>query len=171
MIPPVFQVLQPVRIKYACPCCDQGLKTAPVPMAPLPKHQVSPGRLAWVGAGKFVDGLPLHRQANILEQRFGVSFTRTTLADWTIKAYEGLIKPIVAALRLCLLQSDYVQADETTLPVLDEANRPPWQKSYLWLRATASGIAIVLVDYHPSRGGAVADALLMDFKGYLQTDG
>ena len=171
VIPPVFQVLQPVRIKYACPCCDQGLKTAPVPLAPLPKHQVSPGMLAWIGAGKFVDGRPLYRQAAILEQRFGVPFNRTTLADWMIKAHEGRLKPLITALRPYFLSGDSIQADETTLKVLEEEGRQPGQKSSIWLRATASGVPVVLMDDYPSRGGAVADILLAGFKGYLQTDG
>lgn len=44
---------------------------AKTPPVPLPRHQVSPGFLAWVGTGKFVDtyrDLPLIRQAAILKK-------------------------------------------------------------------------------------------------------
>ncbi len=171
VIPPVFRVLQQVRIKYCCPGCGQGVKTAQAPAAPLPRHQISPGLLAYIGTAKFVDGLPLNRQAQIMGQRFGVPFNRTTLADWAIKGHEVLLKPVIALLRHQFLCSDYAQADETTLQVLDEPDRGAWQKSYLWLRASLTGPPIVLIDYRASRAGAVADELLMHFSGYLQTDG
>ena len=171
VMPPVFQVLLQVRFKYACPCCKETMKTAPAPDSPLPRHQASPGLLAWLGTGKFVDGLPLHRQAAIMGKRFGVPFNPTTLADWMIKSHERLLKPLIKAMRHHFLASDYVQADETTLQVLGEADRQAWQKSYIWLRATASGTPIILMDYRASRAGHVADELLSDFRGYLQTDG
>ncbi len=171
VVPPVFQVLQHVRFKYACPQCDQGMKTAPGALAPLPRCQVSPGLLAWLGTGKFVDHLPLHRQAAILEKRFGIPFTRTTLADWMIKVADRLLVLLVEAMEVRLLSRDYLHMDETTLQVLDEPGRRAEQKSYLRVRATGADLPIILMHYSPSGAGSVADGLLKGFKGYLQTDG
>ena len=114
-----------MRIKYACPCCDHGIKTAPAPAAALPRTQASPGLLAYVGTSKFVDGLPLNRQAQIMTNRFGVPFTSTTLADWVIKAHERPLGPIVACMKQHHLRSHYLQADETTIKVLDNLGKPP----------------------------------------------
>ena len=172
VIPPVFQVLEHVRFKYACPACDeQGVLTAPKAPDPLPRHQVSPGLLAWVGASKYVDGLPLHRQAAILEKRFGVAFTSTTLAQWMIRVAMDLFEPLLLLLESHLLSVDYLQVDETTVQVLDEPHRRAWQKSYFWVRVSGAGPPIILVNYHPSRAGEVAQSLLSGFEGYLQTDG
>ena len=173
IVPPRFQVLEHVRYTYACPNCDQGMVTAPKAPDPLPRSQVSPGLLAWVGAGKFVDGLPLHRQARILEQRFGVGFTRTTLSNWVIMAAQRLLVPFIKAMEPHLLSRDYLHVDETTLQVLDEPERYAWQKSYLWVRATGAGTGppILLVDYSPTRAGSVATGLLDGFAGYLHVDG
>ena len=44
-----------------------------------------------------------------------------------------LCKPLVRALRQLILQSKYIQADETTLQVLDEVGRANTAKSYLWV--------------------------------------
>ncbi len=171
VLPPVFRVLQHVRFKYVCPRCQVGFKTAPGVAAPLPRCQVSPGLLAWLGTGKFVDSLPLYRQASIMEKRFGIPFTRTTLADWMIKVADRLLAPLVKAMEPLLLGADYLHMDETTLQVLDEPRRRAEQKSYLWVRATGAGIPIILMHYSPSRSGSVADGLLNGFRGYLQTDG
>ena len=172
VVPPVFRVLEHVRFKYVCPACDEaGVKTAAKSHPdPLPRHQVSAGLLAWLGTSKYVDGLPLHRVAAMLEKRFGVAFTSTTLAQWMIKVSEDLLAPLLWLLESYLLEVDYLHADETTVQVLDEPNRQAWQKSYFWIRVTGAGPPIVRLDYAPSRGGAVADGLLSGFKGYLQTD-
>ena len=155
VIPPVFRVLEHVRFKYACPVCEEhGVTTAPKTTPdPLPRHQVSPGLLAWLGTSKYVDGLPLHRITNILAKRFGVKFTSTTLSQWMIKSNELLFKPLLAVMEKRLLQVDYLHADETTVQVLDEPERYAWQKSYFWIRLTGTGPPILLVNYSPSRGG------------------
>lgn len=172
VIPPVFQVLEHVRFKYACPACDEhGVTTADKKTPdPLPRHQVSPGMLAWLGSSKYVDGLPLHRIASLLDKRFGVSFTSTTLAQWMIKASEDLLVPLLLLMEVYLQQIDYVHADETTVQVLDEPERYAWQKSYFWVVVSGTGPPIIRVKYSPSRAGAVAQELLSAHQGYLQTD-
>ena len=172
VIPPVFRVLEHVRFKYACPSCDEnGVTTAPKGTPdPLPRHQVSPGLLAWLGTSKYVDGLPLHRVAETLAKRFGVSFTSTTLAQWMIKASEDLFVPLLLLIETYLRQVDYLHADETTVQVLDEPERYAWQKSYFWVRVSGTGPPIIRVNYSPSRAGSVAKDLLSGHKGYLQTD-
>ena len=172
VLPPTFRVLEHVRFVYACPKCDAAPKTAKqFPPAPLPRTQASPGILAWIGAGKFVDALPLNRIATMAERRFGVPFTTTTLADWMIKAANRLIAPLLLLLERELRQSDYVHMDETTLQVLEELYREARQKSWIWLRVTGAGRPIVLMHYSDSRAASVVTPLLEGFSGYLQTDG
>jgi len=172
VLPPKFQVLEHVRFTYACPACNRAPKTAERhPPAPLPRTQASPGMLAWIGTGKFVDGLPLNRIARILERRFSLPFTSTTLADWMIKSAKRLITPLILAMDQALRQNDYLHIDETTVQVLDEAGRTPQQKSYIWLRVSGAGIPIVLMHYSPSRAKVVAEQLLEGYSGYLHTDG
>jgi len=175
VIPAKFQVIENVKFKYGCsnPKCAQPPKTAQQnPPPPLPRTQASPGVLAWIGASKFVDGLPLNRIATIAEKRFGVPFTSTTLADWTIKGSEQILSPLAAALEQALYTRDYLHIDETTLQVLNEAGRTAQQKSYIWNRVSGGNEApIVHMHYSPSRAGAVASKLLKGFRGYLHTDG
>jgi len=170
--PPRFRILEHVRYVYAWSCgCNRGVQCAPKAADPLPRSQVSAGLLAWLGSGKYVDGLPLHRQAGILDRRFGVSFTTTTLAQWMIQSAERMLKPLVAAMEGVLRSSNYLHMDETFFQVLDEPQRHAWQKSYLWVRMTGTGPPIILLDYHSSRAGAVADELLAGYSGYLHIDG
>jgi len=64
-VPPKIQVLQHVRKKYACPGCEQCVKTAPLPAQILPKTNAAPGLLAHLVTSKYVDALPLYRQEAI----------------------------------------------------------------------------------------------------------
>jgi transposase len=79
---------------------------------------------------------------------------------------------MISLLNEKLLQSDYIQADETTLQVLKEENRDAKQKSYIWVRGTTTNHKIVLMDYSATRSKANANSIFKGFrKGFLQTDG
>ena len=170
--PARFSVIENIRFVYACSCkCGAKVKTTPVPPAVLPRHQVTPSLLAMIGIQKFEDGLPLTRQAKIFKKRFGVPFTDTTLSNWMIKASTLRLTPLIERLKSYMLQSDYIQADETTLQVLKEKDKRAQQKSYIWLRISQEGYPIVLMHYSANRAGATAESLFKGFSGYLQTDG
>ena len=66
---------------------------------------------------------------------------------------------------------DIGQADETGLQVLKEPGRRAENKSWLWIRRGGPpDKPVVLVNYSPSRAGAVAAELLDGFEGYLVCD-
>lgn len=170
VIPAKVQVLRHVRPTYACPCCREGINTAPMPPQPIPKSLASPGLLAHICTAKYVDALPLYRQEAILK-RAGIELPRATLANWMIRLGE-LVLPLINLLRDNLLDYDLVQMDETTVQVLKEKDKAPASQSYLWVqRGGPPGRAVVLFDYEPTRGGAVPVRLLEGYRGYVQCDG
>jgi transposase len=164
------RVLRHVRKKYACPHCQLGIKTAPLPPQPLPKTMASPGLLAHIAVAKYQDALPLHRQEHILK-RIGVDLPRATLAAWMIKL--GIwIQPLINLLQDVLLGYDVLQMDETTLQVLKEPAKLPQSNSYLWVRRGGPpDLPVLLFDYDPSRSQAVPLRLLEGYRGYVQVDG
>jgi transposase len=109
IIPAKVQVLRHIRKKYACPCCQAHVKTAPLPPQPIPKSNASPGLLAYVATSKFVDALPLNRQSKQFA-RIGVELNRATLATWMIRG-GGLIQPLINLLEEHLLQYPVLQMD------------------------------------------------------------
>lgn len=170
IIPAKVQVLRHIRKKYACPCCSSEVKTAPLPAQPIPKSNASPGLLAYLVTSKFLDALPLYRQSQML-QRIGVDIARGTLAAWMIRCGE-LIQPLLNLLQEQLRHDDIQQIDETTVQVLKEDGKTAQSKSYLWVqRGGPPGQPVIVFTYNPSRSQHVADALLADYRGYLQTDG
>ena len=171
IVPAVIQVLRHVRATYRCPCCREHVVTAPMPAQPLPKSQASPGLLAYVATAKYVDALPLYRQAEAFE-RIGATLPRQTLARWMVRCGAELVVPLVNLLRDELLAGPYIHMDETTVQVLDEPGREAQSTSWLWCQVGGSAEhPILLFDYDPSRSGEVPKRLLGDFAGYLHTDG
>ncbi len=170
VIPAKIQVIRHVRLKYGCRCCEQTIKTAPLPPQPIPKSQASPGLLAYIAVSKFLDALPLYRQVEIW-QRLGVKLDRTTFANWMIKVGELLI-PLINLLQEKLLSGPLIHMDETTLQVLNEPGRTAQQKSYMWVRLGGKPPnRIILFDYYPTRHSDVPKQLLADYHGSLITDG
>jgi transposase len=168
-VPAKVQVLRHVRVKYACPGCEQCVKTAALPEYILPKTNASPGLLAHLVTGKYIDSLPLYRQEAVFE-RHGVRLPRATQAAWMI----GLNLPLQPLLNLMderLRSSGYVRIDESRVQVLN-SDKAPSALHWMWVRvAGPKHQRIILFDYDPSRGGEVADALIEGCSGYLQSDG
>lgn len=173
VIPAKFQVIENVRFKYVCPSKCSAPKLSPLTPQMLPRHQVTPSFLATIAVQKFEDHLPLHRQVNIYNSRFGIKdFTTTTFSNWIINGSEKVLTPMINKLNEILLQSDYIQADETTLQVLNEKGREAKQKSYIWVRGTTVNQKIVLMNYSATRAKGNANNIFKGFnKGYIQTDG
>ena len=168
--PAKVRVIRHVRKKYACPHCQQGVKTASLPPQPIPKSLASAGLAAHITVGKYQDGLPLYRQEKIL-QRIGMEISRATLAFWMIQLGR-LIQPLMNLLRDQMLAYDVLQVDETTVQVLKEAGNTAQSKSYIWVqRGGPPGRPIILFDYDPSRSQNVPLRLLDGYRGYLQVDG
>lgn len=176
IIPQKFQVIRNIRPKYVCKKCEGVEADEPaVSIAPLPEQMIAksiatPGLLAWILTGKFVDGLPFYRVTEILK-RYGVEVSRQTLCCWAIKVAE-LCKPLVELMQEDMLSGFQINADETTLQVLKEPGREATTKSYMWLFRGGKGQRpVVVYQYHETRSAQVAKDFLQDYKGYVQTDG
>ncbi len=116
--PARVRVLRHVRNTYRCDLCEGKITTAPMPPQLIPQSMASPGTLAHIAAGKYVDGLPLYRQEEKLK-RIGVDLPRSTLAHWMVKA-GMLVQASINLLRDTLLSHDIIAMDETRLQVLKE---------------------------------------------------
>lgn len=172
IIPAKVQVIQHIRPKYACRTCENRVKTATLPPQPIPRSIATSGLLAYIVTSKYVDGLPLYRLEQFTLARLGVEITRATMATWMIRCGE-LVQPLINLLRDKLLEAPVVHCDETVVQVLNEPDKTPQSKSYMWVQVAElqENQRIILFDYAASRSGSVPVKLLEGFQGYLQTDG
>jgi transposase len=169
ILPAILSVVRHERVKYACPCCDNTIKTAPSPKKLIDKGLLTENALAWVITAKYQDALPLYRQATLLN-RFGGDIVRHTLANNVVHVGEA-VQPLINLLRDSLADAAVVHGDETTLQVLKESGRRAQQQSYLWVQCTGTGPPVRLFTYAPSRSAATAKDLYADMQGALMSDG
>ncbi len=176
-VPAQVKVIEHVRLKYSCRTCEKEgtstqIKIAPVPPSPIPKGFATATLLSQIITSKYQYALPLYRQESLFKQ-YGIALSRKTMANWMMKSSD-LFKPLYAKLQEVLLQQGVIQADETTLNVINEDKI----KSYMWLYCTGTDSPstgdipnIVLFDYQSGRAGQCAVDYLSGFTGYLQVDG
>ena len=126
--------------------------------------------IAYTIVSKYEDHLPLYRKKKI-GQRMGVDMPRNTVCGWIMAAAERCM-PMREALLRELLCSDYLQANETPLQVMDDPDRKNTSKSYMWVyRSQIPDKKVIVFDYQETRQAEWPKQRLNNFKGYLQTDG
>jgi transposase len=166
-VPGRLVVLRHVYPKYACSCCKDGVTTAEPAANPIERGLAAPGLLAFDLVSKFSEHLPLYRQQDVLG-RHGIFLARSTLCGWLAQCAQ-LLRPLVDLMRQRVLQSDVIQADETTVPVLD-SSRDSTRTAYFWGYLSPGHQGYTVYDYRDSRGQEGPAEFLKDFRGYLQTD-
>jgi transposase len=144
------------------------IKIAPLPLLPLPRSNADASLLAELIMNKYMYHLPFYRQIAIFKLE-GVKIPASTINDW-FTGCGDLLRALYYKLRELVLQTDYIQVDESTIPVIDnEKHRAV--KSYLWV---VRSVMKNLVFFHYDKGSRaqkVVIELLRDFKGAVQTDG
>ncbi|SPX62091.1 Transposase and inactivated derivatives [Legionella feeleii] len=120
-IPPDFQSLLMFAPNMPVIAAMRQFSIAPMPSLFLPKSMATPSLVAHAIVSKYEDHLPLYRQEQIWA-RLGVEMPRNTVCGWIMAAFEVCL-PMRAALLDYLIASNYLQADETTMQVMDEPNR------------------------------------------------
>ena len=178
IVPQQVRVIRHERVKYACPCCDGGMRLAAKPAQVIPKGLLTESALAWVATSKYLDGLPLYRQAALLGRFGGTELSRSTLAASIVRIGEAA-QPVVNLLRDDLLDSPLVFGDETEMQVLKEPGRSAQAKSYIWAQMTdgsgkeGTGPPLRLFAYAPSRSTQTAMTLYAGIArgAVLMTDG
>lgn len=159
-----------VRPKYIIEQNDEATQiiTAELPTLPIPKGNAGAGILAHIVVSKFVDHLPFYRQVQIFKRQ-GIHIPESTIGGWFSSSCK-LIEPLYDALKSKILTCDYLQADETPIPVLTIDKPGATHKGYHWVYYDPVN-KLVLFDYRKSRGRAGPDEMLEHFNGFLQTDG
>lgn len=146
----------------------KAFRIAALPPAPLHKCMADASLLADIVISKYVYHLPFYRVMETYKE-LGVSISASTINDW-FKAVVGKVKPIYDLLRAHVLACDYVQVDESTLPVIDnEKHRAV--KGYVWSVVNVMTGDRFFFYEHGSRSTRVAMGLLKDFTGAIQSDG
>lgn len=176
--PGMLYVKEIIRPKYALkdstmlpPAGQKGVEIAPMPLMPVDKCIADTSLLAEILLQKYEYHVPFYRQIRQYRHLGLKGLTESTLDGWFKKTVE-LLKPLYESLKKEVFSCDYVQADETTIPVINRGKHKA-EKEYLWMvRSVMEKLVIFHYDMG-SRAGSVIESLVSQyhFKGYLQCDG
>src|SRR5713101_6175741 len=142
-----FAILKHQRKKYRC-ACNGCVDTAPGPVKLQPGSRYSTAFAVEVAVNKYLDHLPLERQARIM-RREGLSIDSQTLWD-QLDVLAGVLRPTYDALARHVLKAEVVGADETWWRLMDKKGSKRW---WVW-SVTREAARQVLNGY---RGIVLAD--------------
>lgn len=170
--PARWYVRRIIRHKYALKDKSQDVEKqvicAPMPSLPIAKSYAGATVLSDIIIDKYVNHLPFYRQIQMFKQT-GISIAPATINGWFCEVAD-LLRPAYLRLKELVLASDYIQSDETTLPVINDEKHQA-VKGYIWmLRAVIPKLVLFHYD-QGSRAQKVALGLFKDYRGVIQSDG
>jgi len=175
IIPAQIFVVDIYRKTYKCEHCSDDELTkifkAPVPVPTVRKSMATAATIAYVMQQKYQLGLPLYRMEQYWQAE-GIDLRRNTLANWIIRG-SLWFKPLWERMLEILLTEDIIHADESYVRVLKRDGQKVDSQSRTWVFCSGkfSEHKMSLYYHHATRSGKVAQDILGNYSGYLQTDG
>jgi len=162
-----FVLVRHRRKKYRC-ACNGCVDTAPGPLR-LTTHpdrrgqRYAPSFAVEVAINKYLDHLPLERQARVMA-REGLTIESQTLWD-QIEALATVLQPTYDALREYVLASPVIGADETWWRLLGGPENKRW---WAWGVTRADAVTYTIL---ASRSQEAARRVLDGYHGIVMADG
>jgi|AGTN01.2.fsa_nt_gi Transposase and inactivated derivatives len=166
--PASLRIIRTIRPKYVTPKKDD-VTVAKLPALPIEKGNAGPGLLTQILIDKYEYHIPLDRQRKIFKNEYDVEFSESWLCD-NVKNSVFWLEPVFNEYAEIILSSDYLQADETTIPVLTKDHKGKTHRGYYWVYNDPIR-HIAIFDYRKSRSREGPNEFLKNFNGTLQIDG
>ena len=162
-----------VRVQHVVPVFASPTKSCAPVQAKLerviPQSGVGTGLLAHIVISKYADHVPLYRIEQIAARQ-GVTLERSKMSKY-VEQVALLLTGVKTQLEHRLLQSGYVQCDETPVKVLDPERPGAARHAWLWVRHAPTAQTIIF-DFDPTRKQEVPLGLFPpDWQGVIQSDG
>jgi transposase len=147
---------------------SQEIKIAQLPSRSIEKCLAGNSVLTQILVSKYVDHQPLYRQQQIFK-RADIEIAPSTIDSWVAQS-GNLLVPLYERIVEFVKNQRYLQADETTIKVLDKDKKGETHLGYLWVYHSVLS-KMCIFDYQKGRGTEAPRQILTDYRGALQTDG
>ena len=129
--PAIFYKKRYIRRKYITQEDERGIQRQVIAelQRPIAKCMAGSHLLSEIVINKFVDHLPIYRQL----QRFireDIHIKSSTMESW-IKLTSQLLRPLYGVLKAYVLETGYLQVDESPIPVLDRDKPGATHQGYM----------------------------------------
>ena len=169
--PEAYDLIEERREVVACTNhCEGSIQAAKAPKRFLPNTNITESFLANLIISKFEDRQPLYHLEKKLESRYGINFSRQNMARNAIKAGDNMV-PLYNLMHDRVMNHDIASMDATTIQVLDEPNRDPSTKSYMYcFRGGGKTGRVILYEYNEKEHQVFIDNWFEGFSGYVHSD-
>lgn len=151
-----------------CAQLDREILSSGRTLVPVARCMAGASVLSDIIVGKFVYHLPFYRLIQQYRES-GITVSDSTMGGWYEAAVEKL-KLLYDILRHQILSSEYIQIDESVIPVIDNEKHKA-RKGYEWcIRDAITGDVMFYYD-KGSRGHHVAREIPDGYRGNVQCDG
>ena len=167
--PLAFVILEIIRPKYAPAGKEGSFVIGELPPRALPKSIASESLLTYLLVRKFVEHMPFYRQIQSLKREHNWELPSSTLNDWFASVCT-LLEPLYELMKQKVLESGYVQADESPIKVQDSDKKGSTHQGYMWVYHSPEK-GLVYFNYRKGRGEYGPKEVLGKYTGLLQCDG
>ncbi|MEO7907828.1 MAG: IS66 family transposase [Saprospiraceae bacterium] len=157
-----------IRPKYARHD-SEGIVIGKLPSRPIPKAIAEASLIAYILVSKFIDHLPFYRQIQRFKREYQWVVSDSTINEWFV-AVCTLLQPLYEVLKRKVLESGYMQVDESGMPVLDQDHPKGIHKGNQWVYYSPEH-KLVCFHYRKGRGKNGPKDMLSGYQGILQSDG
>lgn len=149
----------------------KGVIIAPMPKFPIYKGVPDASLLTEIVLQKYEYHMPFYRQIKQMAHMGMTGVKEATMVGWYKRTME-LLRPLYDLMVAEVFRCDYVQTDESTVPVINN-EKPQADKEYLWMsRAVMEKLVVFFYDEGSRAGNVIKDKTdEYNFNGYLQCDG
>ena len=158
-----------IRPTYAPKEGEGSFVIAELPSRALPKSIAGEGLLTHLIIRKFVEHMPFYRQIQSIKREYEWEIPSSTINDWFSGVCE-LLEPLYNLLKQKVIQSGYVQVDESPIKVQDADKKGATHQGYQWVYHSPEE-KLVYFDYRKGRGENGPKEVLEKYNGLLQCDG
>lgn len=163
--PPEIKVIKTIRRKFKD---SQGTIHIAELNDPFPKTNLGVSFVALMIVRKFIDHLPLYRQVQMWSRQ-NIQLSRSVMTDCVARVAIKL-QLLFELLRTLAMQCDYLEADESSIPVQTKDKPRSTLKGCMFVKL-APKEKIVIFEYIKTKEKANILDSLDGFAGHLQVDG
>lgn len=139
-----------IRPTYAPKEGEGSFVIAELPSRALPKSIAGEGLLTYMIIRKFIEHMPFYRQIQSIKREYEWEIPSSTINDW-FAAVCTLLEPLYKLLKEKVLDSGYLQVDESPIKVQDADKKGATHRGYQWVYHSPEE-KLVYFDYRKGRG-------------------
>ncbi|MCD7708661.1 MAG: IS66 family transposase [Clostridiales bacterium] len=174
IVPPKIYVVKTIRHKVILKSDgkknpeERSILTPPLPLVPIRKCMAGASILTDIVVDKFMYHLPFYRIIQKYKE-YGLVVSDSTIGGWFEETVEKL-NSLHNLLKRKILASEYIQVDESVVPVIDNEKHRA-KKGYMWVVRDGVTGGVVFHYVLGSRGVDAAREVIGNYQGILQCDG